>query len=265
MEKKTHWHLMSWQEIRDAAKENPTILVPAGTTETQGPYTYVGIEFVLPERLAKAVARRSNALVAPTIPFGYSPDFEDFPGTITLSPSVIARVYEEVVISILRHGFDHILFLVTHGPNQPMIEEVAFKIREEFGVLVAWFNPGRLASKLLQEVSPNYDEARGHGADPALSLSKYLEPNMVDLTNMAPNEWSQEYQNVEFVGGPSLLFDGFEVNMPIKLQDISPVTGGFGDPRHASEDQGEQIFVKMVDYVDSLVQQFSKMNTHITK
>ena len=86
MDKKIHWHLMSWQEIREAQKRNPVILIPAGTIETQGPYTYVGLECVVPQRLAEEVARRTNALVVPTIPFGHSALFQDFPGTITLRP-----------------------------------------------------------------------------------------------------------------------------------------------------------------------------------
>ena len=68
MNKKTYWHLMNWREIRDVAKTNPTILIPAGTTETQGPSTYVGFEFVMPERLAEEVAKCTNALVAPVNP-----------------------------------------------------------------------------------------------------------------------------------------------------------------------------------------------------
>ncbi len=43
----------------------------------------------------------------------------------------------------------------------------------------------------MKEVSPNYQAARGHGADPGLSLAKYLEPAMLDLAQVVPNEADQ--------------------------------------------------------------------------
>ena len=63
MARKIHWHLMSWQEIREAQKENPVILIPAGTVETQGPYTYIGLECVVPERLAEAAWRTNREIL----------------------------------------------------------------------------------------------------------------------------------------------------------------------------------------------------------
>ena len=47
--------------------------------------------------------------------------------------------------AIVRAGFDHLLFLAMHIPNQPLMEHVAHKIRTELGLMIAWINPGRLA------------------------------------------------------------------------------------------------------------------------
>lgn len=264
MEKKIHWHLMSWCEIREAQKRNPVILIPAGTIETQGPYTFVGYEYVVPQRLAEAVARQTGALVVPTTPFGYSALFQDYPGTITLRPEIISGIYEDVVHSIVRHGFDHLLFLAMHVPNQPMMEHVAHKVRDELGVMIAWINPGRLAPSILQEVSPNYEAARGHGADPGLSLAKYLEPEAVDLTQVAPNGADHHFQGLPLpVGGMTPSFRGFPLNMPLRMQDISPESGGYGDPTFATADQGQVIFDRMVEHVSALVDKFAAMNTRV--
>lgn len=263
MEKKVYWNLMTWREVAAARQSNPVVLVPAGTTETQGSNTFVGFESILPQRLGGAVAQRAKALVAPTINFGYSPDFEDFPGTITLRPEVVSGLYEDVIRSIVRAGFDHILFLAMHLPNEPMLEQVAYKVREELKVLVAWINPLRLAYLFMRDVSPNYDAARAHGADPALSLGKYLEPDMVNLQNIIPNEFTREFQGVQFEGGSTLSFRNFPVSMPIKLQDMSPNTGGFGDPQYATEEQGEKMFERMVEHLSALVEQFSQVKTRI--
>jgi creatinine amidohydrolase len=260
--KKIHWHLMNWQEVREAQKSNPVIIIPAGTVETQGPYTYIGLECVIPERLAEQVASSTNALVVPTIPFGYSALFQDFPGTITMRPEILTAVYEDVVRSIFRHGFDHIMFLAMHVPNQSMMEHVAHKLRDELGLLIGWINPGRLAPAIMKEVSPNYAAARGHGADPGLSQAMYLEPNMVDTTHVVPNQSTNEFQGLK-VDGLTPLVNGYPFEMALRLQDISPESGGYGDPKYASREQGERIFNGMVEHVTKLVEQFAKIKTRI--
>ncbi len=258
--KKIHWHLMSWQEIRDAQKSNPVILIPAGTIETQGPYTYVGLENVMPQRLGEQVARRTNALIVPTIPYGYSAMFQDFPGTITLRPETITAIYAEVVRSIVRHGFDHLLFLAMHIPNQPMMDHVANLVRDELGLLIAWINPGKLAATVLKEVSPNFAGARGHGADPGLSLAKYLEPDAIDLSRVVPNQASKEYQGMP-IDGLTPMFQNYPLDMALRMQDVSPVSGGYGDPKYASAEQGEKMFTRIVDHVTVLVEKFATMKT----
>ncbi len=262
MEKKIRWDMMSWQEIQKARQGNPVILIPAGTIETQGPYTYIGVECVIPERLAEAVAARTNSLVAPTIPFGDSSLFKAYPGTITLRPEIVTAVYEDVVRSVLRHGFDHILFLAMHVPNQPMMEHVAHKVRDEFGVLIAWINPGRLAPDIMKQVSPNYAAARGHGADPQMSLAMYLEPEMVDTSKVVPNNSESDFQGLA-LDQVTPMFKGFPLNMPVRMQDISPESGGFGDPSYASAAQGEAMFNRMVEHVSELVGKFSTLQTHV--
>jgi creatinine amidohydrolase len=253
---------MSWQEIREAQKDNPVSLIPAGTIETQGPCTYTGLECVVPQRLGEEAARQTNALVTPTVPFGYSALFQDFPGTISLRPETVSAVYEDVVRSIVRHGFDHLLFLAMDVPNQPMMEHVAHKVRDELGVLIAWINPGRLAPSILKEISPDYDAARGHGADPGLSLAKYLEPEMVDLSGVVPNESGKEFPGLDIPVGSMLpSYRDFPLNMPLRMQDISPNSGGAGHPTYATAEQGEVMFSRMVTHVTGLVKEFTAIDT----
>jgi len=262
MTEKLHWHLMTWQEIRDARERNPVILIPSGTLETQGPNTFVGLEYVVPKRLAEEVARRTTALVVPPIPFGYSALFQDFPGTISLRPDTLTALFEDVVRSIVKHGFDHLMFLAMHVPNQPILAHVANWIRDELGLLIAWTNPGRLAPAIMREMSSDYDAARGHGADPGLSLASYLEPTTVDLSHVIPNHVETEFRGFPIQGLTPTYRDS-QVNMALRLQDVSPESGGYGDPKFASEEQGEAIFTSMVDQVAGLVEQFSRMDTHV--
>jgi creatinine amidohydrolase len=175
---------------------------------------------------------------------------------------VLSAVYEDVVRSILRAGFDHLLFLAMHLPNQPLMEHVAHKVRDEFGIMIAWINPGRLGPAVMKEVSPNYDAARGHGADPGISLAKYLAPEMMDISNTVPNEAATQYQGLP-LDQMTPTYNGFPLNMAIRMQDISPVSGGYGDPAYGSAEQGKVIFDRMVDHLSGLVETFAAMKTRL--
>jgi creatinine amidohydrolase len=262
MPEKTQWRLMTWRQVRDASNEKRVVLIPAGTCETQGNHTAVGFEHILPERLADAVAQRTNAVAVPVIPFGWSADFEDYPGTISIRPETLACLYEDVFRAVLSHGFDHILVLATHLPNQPMIEQAAYRLRREFCIRIAWFNPGQLANRILQQVSPDPARAQGHGADPGISLGEYLEPGSTDFSDMKPNRTVAEFEGFP-MSGMAPNFEDFPISFPLMLQDVSPQSSGSGDPTVGDAKQGEQIFELLVDYTTRLVEQFAKGNTHV--
>ena len=136
------WSHLTWQEIRAAAKRQPVVLVPIAYVETQGPYTPVGMELIVADRLARDVAARTDGLALPAIPFGNSDSFMTIPGTIFIRPEVLIELYDDVLRSIVRAGFQRVLCLAYHVPNQPLIGRAARRIREETGVSVVWFNPG---------------------------------------------------------------------------------------------------------------------------
>lgn len=260
---KKQWHLMTWREVKEARDSKATVLVPAGTVETQGPFTYVGFEFIVPERLADAVAAQTNAIVTPTIPFGWSADFQDRPGTITLRPETLKRLYEDVVRSVLHHGFDHILLLASHTPNQPMIEEVAYEVRRDSGVRIAWINPGQLANRALRETVSDYDTSKGHGAEPGISLGEFLQPGTTDLKHLVPNKSVKTFGGLDWTTN-GLMFKDFPVSMPLMLEDTSPESSGEGDPTPGSAERGERIFAWLVDYTTALVRAFEKTPTRVT-
>lgn len=114
----------------------------------------------------------------------------------------------------------------------------------------------------MREISPNYAAAPGHGADPGLSLAKYIWPDMVDLSRVVPNEAAGEFQELP-VEGLTPTFQDFAVDMAVRLQDISLESGGWGDPTYASEEQGEIIFTRMVEHVGALVERFARMEVRV--
>jgi creatinine amidohydrolase len=259
-----HWARMTWQEIREAQKRNPVVLIPIGTIETQGPYNIVGLETIIVERLAEEVAKRTDSLVLPVIPFGYSDSFMEIPGTICIRPEILEGLYEDVFRAVLKHGFDHLLFLAEHVPNQPILKRVFRKMRAEKGILAASLNPGRIAPNYVKDVFERPTEVRGHGAEPGLSLAEYLCPEDVSREGAKPSQALKEFRGLK-LEGMSIKFEDFDVLMAINMEDIAPATCGYGDPTQGGPEQGKIIFERMVDAVTAFVEEFKQMDTWLKK
>jgi creatinine amidohydrolase len=261
---KHEWAKMTWKEIAAARERRPVVLVPIGTVETHGPHTFIGLEHVLAERLALDAARRTDSLVTPGIPFGYSELFRAYPGTITLPADVLEGIYEHTVRSVVRSGFDHVLLVANHIPNQPMIEHVAFSVRRQDGLLIAWTNPQTMAASFLKDAFPDPTCVRGHGAEPGASLAAYLDRDAVQLEDARPLPAATAYRGLR-VQGTSPIVEGQGIGMALRMDDVAPEQGGWGDPSQASPEAGGMIYGRLLDYLTRLIEQFRAFDTHVGK
>jgi creatinine amidohydrolase len=104
---------LTWSEINEAAALKKMVVLPIGATQQHGPHLPVDADSLIVTALALAAAERraERVLVAPTLPYSYSLESMDFPGTV----SVAARTFMDLCVSLVKsfayHGFDHILLL----------------------------------------------------------------------------------------------------------------------------------------------------------
>lgn len=239
------WASMPWQSIAKTGEDGPVVILPVGCVETQGPYTPVGLEYVLADRIAKDVAMRVGGLALPCIPYGNSDAFQQFPGTIYIRPEVLTMLYEDVIRSVIRSGFNKILCIVCHVPNQPLIERAARSVREVTGVRIVWMNPGSLAGTMLSDYFDDVQMVRGHGAEPGSSLARYL------FNTQIAGESHHVKARHQFEGfgveGGSLHVDGVPIGYPLMWEDLYAENGGYGDPTQGSREIGQHIFDRLVD------------------
>lgn len=134
---KTFLPLMSSHEAREAATRGAVVLLPIGTVEGNGPQMPMGYDYLVSEAVARQVAERTEGIWLPPIAFGVSEILAGFPGTIAIPAELLSQQVEHVLRSLIRHGFDHIVLINNHIPNQQPAEDAARRIRKETGVLVA--------------------------------------------------------------------------------------------------------------------------------
>lgn len=61
---------MTWKEAEEAFAQNKVFLLPLGSMEEHGPHSVTG-DYRAAEEAAKEIAKRTDSVMVPVIPFGY--------------------------------------------------------------------------------------------------------------------------------------------------------------------------------------------------
>lgn len=83
------------------------------------------------QEIARRVAEKvGNCYLLPALPYSNSQEHLEFPGTISLRPSTLARVIRDIVLSLYLHNIKKIIIISSHGGNwiiKPTIRELNLK------------------------------------------------------------------------------------------------------------------------------------------
>ncbi|TCP20714.1 creatinine amidohydrolase [Scopulibacillus darangshiensis] len=120
---------MTWEEYRSRT-ENSFLILPVGATEQHGPHLPLGVDAMLSENLSLAIAERTNAVVAPTLSYGYKSQPTSgggpmFPGTIDLKGSTITSLVYDLLEEFLADGWKKIMIISGHYENDAFLAEAA--------------------------------------------------------------------------------------------------------------------------------------------
>lgn len=112
---------INWMEFRELVPAKvPTVLLPTGTMEAHGVVNN-GADIVEPLAIARRMAPRVNALVAPVIPYGVTGSLDGFAGGFTIGEAAYRAYVSEVLAGLARVGFKNIIVINGHGGPQSAI------------------------------------------------------------------------------------------------------------------------------------------------
>ncbi|MBI3715056.1 MAG: creatininase family protein, partial [Betaproteobacteria bacterium] len=110
---------MNWMQVEDYLRRDNRAVVPIGCTE-QHAYLSLAVDLILAEKVAVDAAEPLGVPVFPVLPFGHTPTFMAYPGTISLRLETLIAVMRDVLDSLATHGFRRILIVNGHGGNAPV-------------------------------------------------------------------------------------------------------------------------------------------------
>jgi len=109
---------MTWMQVEAYLKRDDRCILPLGSVEQHG-YLSLATDGILPERVAIEAAEPTGVPVFPAVPYGLTPYFMGYPGTVTLTAETYGKVVTEILDSLASHGFRRILVINGHGGNNP--------------------------------------------------------------------------------------------------------------------------------------------------
>jgi len=174
---------INWMEFKDVVPSRTnTVLLPTGTLEPHG-VANNGADITAPFAMAKTIARRTNALIAPTLPYGITGSMEAYPGAFQITESAYRPFVKQILEGLAKNGFRNIIVLNGHGGGQTaVLQSVAAEVATEKRVRTLVINWWSFASDETKEV---FGEDGGHAG---LNETAFIQA--IDSTLVHPEKYT---------------------------------------------------------------------------
>ena len=231
---------LTWPQVRaeiDAGRD--TVVLALGATEQHGLHMPLATDALIGDHMARRLAERLNAFVAPTVRVGCSEHHVGFAGTMSLSEQTYHALVCDLVDSLLRGGFRRIVLLPSHGGNfAPLAAAVEMLEAPQRARVVALTDLGvlfQIAQMGEREHGVPLAEGGLHAGEWETSLLLAIHPELVHMERAEPG-YTGELQSAiatMFSGGVAALSEN----------------GAIGDPARASAAHGERYWAAVEEIV----------------
>ncbi|MGC8881415.1 MAG: creatininase family protein [Bryobacteraceae bacterium] len=168
---------LNWREFAGLVPARiQTVLLPTGTIEAHGVLNN-GADNTAPVDIARAIAPRLNALIAPLIPYGVTGSLDGYPGTFQISETAYRPFVADVLKGLARNGFRNIIVVNGHGgPQTAILNDLAEQASREHRVRVMVVNWWSACSDATLKV---FGEDGGHAGWNETAFIQALHPQLV--------------------------------------------------------------------------------------
>ena len=225
-------------EVEEKIHSNAYAILPVGACEQHGPHLPIGTDTYLAEYYSEKIASKINALIFPSVSFGYSWVWKELPGTLTLSQETFNHLLVELMVSLIGKKKKKILIVNGHDSNCKGLRYAARDIRDkypEIQVLIIFYpNMNDLYAKYMES-----EKWHGmfHAEEWETSLMLSAKEELVHM----------EKAVCEYPQKPPLY--GLDSS---SLSTLSH-SGIFGDATVATKEKGDNLIAELTDYLVDLL------------
>jgi creatinine amidohydrolase len=232
-------HQLTWVDFDALRRETDLVLIPLGAVEVYGPHLPMGADGIAALALAKGVAERVPAFVAPLIPVGFSHSLAEFPGTLTVRPQALLAYTRDVAESFIHWGCRRLLFVNGHAGNVPYLNELALELEATHRVRCAQIDWWRFIQPLVTDLVESDLLPHGHAGEFGTSVMLHLAPELVHIERAVRTEPAQR--------------DDYPDVMRPRSYRAQTETGVLGDATKGTADKGAEVMRRAIERVVAFV------------
>ncbi len=226
---------MTDPEVEAFLRDNRTVIVPTGSTEQHGPHGPLLTDVFVPVEVARRVAPRAGALVAPSINYGLSYPHAGFTGVVHLRIATFMALIEDVAVGLATMGFRRIVFLNGHYDNTLAIAyacaNAAPRLPDGARAYPINYWDGMTADEAAEYFGPT---AGLHANRAETSAVMAIDPALVDIDRA-----NAEMPPFPAVTSPAAVHTAFFFSTPGSVHRATR-SGTWGDARESSAEYGER-------------------------
>lgn len=248
------WEELSTPDIDALDRERTVVVLPVGSVEQHGRHMPLGTDTLLAHSVSLAAADRlSHVAVLPPPWYGFSAHHMRFPGTVTLRAETMIALVEDIVASVVAHGFRRILIVNGHGGNNGIIDVLASRLgHQHYGkARIASLTYFQLASEAIAGLRESKTGGMGHACEFETSMLQCMRPDLVAIERAVvtyPDPGSR-YLTTDLLGASA-------IRTYHDFGDLSEA-GTLGDPSLATPEKGARFLDAVVGELVRFLEDFA--------
>jgi creatinine amidohydrolase len=235
---------LTWPQVQahiEAGRD--TVVMALGATEQHGRHLPLATDALIGDHLARALADRLDAFLAPTLRVGCSEHHLGFAGTMSISEGTFHAVVADLVRSLLKGGLRNVVLVPTHGGNFAPLAAALEGLEERDSVTALTDLGVLLQIPQVGEREFGVPLAQGgiHAGEWETSMLLAIHPELVRMDRAEPG-FTGELQDA--IAG--LFAEG-------AVAALSE-NGAIGDPTPATAEHGERYWSLVIDLVGEQIE-----------
>ncbi|MCF6242812.1 MAG: creatininase family protein [Bacteroidales bacterium] len=231
------WDQLTSPEINALDRDIPVIF-PVSATEQHGPHLPLATDRLIGEHFCNDINNEilDKVLILPIMSIACSEHHMDFAGTLSIRHQTFLLQAEDILSSVVRHGFNNIIIFNSHGGNlaigQLLLEKFGAKNPQIQVVFATWW---KLVNSELFKLTETGPGGVGHAGEFETSLMLYINPTLVKLDKI---EGVKNIKNYDWAEGD--MIRGVKASIYRSMKAMTG-NGVYGDPNKSSAEKGNQI------------------------